>query len=96
MVPAETNEAKAATVCSIQGCYRIIISKSDVENSCLFGALERHRKWLLAFVTEKNKPVKSLKAPRYRSKAISHSVKGRRPAHFLPFSAAQAFVFPVE
>lgn len=66
MVPAETNEAKAATVCSIQGCYRIIISKSDVENSCLFGALERHRKWLLAFVTEKNKPVKSLKAPRYR------------------------------
>lgn len=41
-------------------------SPSDVENSCLFGALERHRKWLLAFVTEKNKPAKSLKASRYR------------------------------
>lgn len=50
VVPVETNEA---TVCSIQlglnlrSLRAAIVSKSDVANGCLFGALERHRKWLL-------------------------------------------------
>lgn len=112
VVPLETNESKAAAVCSIQlgsnlhllilcthdGCYRTIISKSLPENGCLFGALERQRKWLQAFVTEENKPVKSLKATSTgKIKGLSLlSCKCAEPCTFSALFCYTSFCFPDE